>query len=315
MTHHDVIITGAGPAGTVCAHQLGKNGIDVLLLDKEEFPRYKPCGGGVVRKAINLLEDVLGEGQLESLFNSEIVENNACKVHFNYHRSNLEFEVTRKEASISMVDRKKFDQWLLEHALSQGVQFQDKTNVVSYERHWNIHLITERNEYTCHFLVQAMGWNGLGPGWLDHYRTIMPAYECKIKPKPAILETYRGTARFDLGIPARGYAWLFPKADHLSAGVLTTRKEKINLKNHFDQYLALLGLDNAEVIEQHGSVIPVSPRKNLFDEPDVLYVGDAAGFADPIVAEGISNALISGGDGCKCADRRKPGSTKGSGYL
>jgi flavin-dependent dehydrogenase len=52
---YDATIVGAGPAGSVVAYGLAKKGISVLLLEKENFPRIKPCGGGVTAKAAQLL--------------------------------------------------------------------------------------------------------------------------------------------------------------------------------------------------------------------------------------------------------------------
>jgi flavin-dependent dehydrogenase len=51
----DVIIIGAGVAGSSAAYDLANAGLNVLVLEKEKLPRYKTCGGGVVSRAVNLL--------------------------------------------------------------------------------------------------------------------------------------------------------------------------------------------------------------------------------------------------------------------
>ncbi len=50
---YDVIIVGAGPAGSTAAYFLGQAGARVLVLEKEELPRYKPCGGGLAARLLD----------------------------------------------------------------------------------------------------------------------------------------------------------------------------------------------------------------------------------------------------------------------
>src|SRR5439155_4138017 len=60
---HDIVIVGAGPGGSSAAHYLAKRGLDVLLLDKADFPRDKTCGDGLTPRALAVLDDmgILGE--------------------------------------------------------------------------------------------------------------------------------------------------------------------------------------------------------------------------------------------------------------
>jgi len=68
----------------------------------------------------------------------------------------------------------------------------------------------------------------------------------------------------------------------------------MRLNEIFKRYLKLLGINSYNKIEKHGFVIPVSPRNDTFIKNRVLLVGDSAGFADPVTAEGISFAIQSG---------------------
>ncbi len=59
MLHrHDVVIVGAGPSGSAAEHYLAKQGLDVLLLDKSDFPRDKTCGDGPTPHALSVLDDI-----------------------------------------------------------------------------------------------------------------------------------------------------------------------------------------------------------------------------------------------------------------
>jgi flavin-dependent dehydrogenase len=87
---------------------------------------------------------------------------------------------------------------------------------------------------------------------------------------------------------------VFPKATHLSVGVLSTRRGARDLHQHLERYLHLVGIVAPLEVKRHGSVIPVRPRSGPLVRDRVVLVGDAAGFADPLTAEGISYALRSG---------------------
>ncbi len=80
---------------------------------------------------------------------------------------------------------------------------------------------------------------------------------------------------------------------HLSVGVLTTRRGAINLHRWLEEYLRVIGLAPRSM-ERHGFVIPVRPRAGPLARQRMLLVGDAAGLADPVTAEGISLAARSG---------------------
>jgi flavin-dependent dehydrogenase len=91
-----------------------------------------------------------------------------------------------------------------------------------------------------------------------------------------------------------GYAWIFPKRTHLSAGILSTRRICPDLKARFADYLRRLGLPDAAETERHGYLIPLAPRRGPLARGRVLLAGDAAGLVDPVTAEGISYAILSG---------------------
>src|SRR6266576_1912631 len=114
-----------------------------------------------------------------------------------------------------------------------------------------------------------------------------------LEPRHVRLDRFARVPRFDVGTVPYGYAWVFPKTAHLSVGVLTTHRGAINLHGQLEQYLRVIGLA-PQSMERHGFVIPVRPRAGPLARERMLLVGDAAGFADPVTAEGISFAAQSG---------------------
>jgi flavin-dependent dehydrogenase len=122
----------------------------------------------------------------------------------------------------------------------------------------------------------------------------IPALEWEIRVPEELQERFSQAARFDIGWTPEGYAWVFPKREHLSVGILSMRRGAAQLKRQLTAYLADVGVDEIHEAERHGFVIPVRPRQGGLVKGRVLLVGDTAGLADPVTAEGISHALLSG---------------------
>jgi flavin-dependent dehydrogenase len=125
-------------------------------------------------------------------------------------------------------------------------------------------------------------------------RVLIPALEYEVTVSRDRMDRFHGSARFDFGVLPHGYAWAFPKKDHLSIGVLSTAQRGGDLKLSMARYLDQLGCGSVTQVERHGFVIPIRPRRGPFADKRILLVGDAAGFADPVTGEGISFAIRSG---------------------
>jgi flavin-dependent dehydrogenase len=125
-------------------------------------------------------------------------------------------------------------------------------------------------------------------------RVLIPALEYEVTVPPDRLDRFQNTARFDFDLLPHGYAWAFPKRQHLSIGVLSMAQWGSELKSSMARYLGLLGCGSVTQVERHGFVIPIRPRRGPFVDKRILLVGDAAGFADPVTGEGISFAIQSG---------------------
>jgi flavin-dependent dehydrogenase len=122
-----------------------------------------------------------------------------------------------------------------------------------------------------------------------------PALECELAVNDVVASRFEGVARFDFDMPSNGYGWVFPKGNHLSFGLggFGYGRQR-SLKSIFYEYAKKLDIDLPTDAEMHGYVVPVSPRKDGFVRNRVFLIGDAAGVADPVSAEGISFAIRSG---------------------
>src|SRR5512136_1871793 len=106
---YDVIIAGAGPAGSTCARACAKAGLRTLLLEWDSFPRPKPCGGALSE---------LGLSHLGFPLPPELIERECFGVRLHYGPYTVE---VRKDQRIAvMVDREQFDQYLADQAVAAG---------------------------------------------------------------------------------------------------------------------------------------------------------------------------------------------------
>lgn len=283
----DVIIIGSGPSGSSAAINLAKNDKKVLLLEKMSLPRYKTCGGGVIFKN-NLLEDL----ELE-----KVSEVNCFTAEINDYKFKISLKVQRSFPLVQMMMRKDFDFFLVQKAKELGANIKDNCEVVRLENKSNcVEVHTNIEIYHSKFVIIAAGaTNKLikNLSQTNSYRNI-PALEYEVFINETVYKKYDKTARFDFGVVPYGYCWVFPKKDHLSIGVLTTKKNKVNLNSAFQEYLNILGIKDYKKVERHGYVIPFFNGDRRIYYERILLVGDTAGLGDPITGEGISTAMLSG---------------------
>ncbi len=288
MKSFDVAIIGSGPSGASAAFELAKSGISAVIIEKEILPRYKTCGGGLVFRGRNSIPfDV-----------SAAVDQEFYEVDTYFAKTKIKFTTKRNQPIVSMIMRDAFDNLIVEKAREKGVTLlqNHKVLAITFGEIQTIH--TSEGDVLAKFIIAGDG--ALSPvakmaGWQET-RTIIPALEYEIEVPPADFERLSKNVRFDIDEVPFGYGWCFPKKNHLSIGVgiFVKTKQKIDLKKHYRDYLKALGISEIVSEEAHGFVIPVSPRTDTFVQKNVFLIGDSAGFADPITAEGISNAILSG---------------------
>jgi geranylgeranyl reductase family protein len=283
----DVAVIGAGPAGASAALALAGPGRRVGLIEKAVPPRYKTCGGGVLRRALRLLPvDV-----------QSAVERECRTAELVHHAPGLRFVCTREHPIVSMVMRDRFDHLITRSAAAAGAQLFAGTTLLDVQTtERDVRLVTSAGEFRARFVIAADGVNSVVARKTrrPELRDVVPAFECEAVFAPEAMAPFLAAARFDFGLVPAGYGWVFPKHGHLSIGVGTTRRGAANLPAQYRQYLAALGLGAPLREERHGFMIPCRPRDGMFELPRVLFAGDAAGLADPVTAEGITAGILSG---------------------
>jgi geranylgeranyl reductase family protein len=283
---YDVIVVGTGPAGSTAAWHLARAGVRVALVERDPLPRHKTCGGGLVPRAVRwLAADV-----------APVVERECRAVEIGLVSIGRSFVCRRAEPLIRMTRRAPLDHLLALAAADAGAELLAPCPVRHIAREpAAVRLDTERGPLTAAVVLAADGATGAistAAGWAAG-RQAIPALEIEAQVDDATLARFADRARIDFGLPPRGYAWVFPKADHLSIGVLSTARGRVPLAGALERYLRYVGIAPRHAA-RHGYVIPLRPVRPPFMRGRVIVAGDAAGLADPITAEGISYAALSG---------------------
>ena len=121
MTKFDVIIAGAGPAGSTCAWLLAQSGFKVLLLEKTRFPREKPCGGLLSGKALASISTPLP---------ARLILGKVNGMRMVAKDGDLQAESGHLPGRAVLVDRSQFDWWMIERACQVGAVYRDNSEVV-----------------------------------------------------------------------------------------------------------------------------------------------------------------------------------------
>jgi len=284
---YDVIVVGGGPAGSLTAYWLSTRGHRVLLLEKERYPRYKPCGGGVTMKTLRSLPfDV--DPVLELPVAGGIVS----------YRGETVLQVEPSEPVAGLVMRDTFDHYMVEQAVEAGTELVQGRAVEGVEiEDGQVRVLVEGDAHTARFVVGADGVTSTvasSVGLLADRETGI-AVEVEIEVPSEALEALGPYAVFDFGAIERGYGWIFPKSDHLSVGVgqvgqPTVKKLKHLLWSFVDHYPLI---SDYRPVHLQGHPIPFGGRLSQLHKDRVLLVGDAANLADPWLGEGISYAARS----------------------
>jgi geranylgeranyl reductase family protein len=256
------------------------------MLDRAEFPRDKPCGGGVNLRAVRLLPFDIAPVAERPI--------SGMRISIRQGRSYLRYA----PAPISyLTQRRRLDAFLAERAESAGAAFRQRAAVRGVEREGRkITVRAGREAFTGRSLVAADGANGpaarLAGIRVDRSKEI--ALEGNITPKSGYPVEWVDVFGIDVGAVPGGYGWLFPKGDHLNIGVGGLCSIGPTLRARLDCLTRFYGFDPRSFWGLRGHPLPVRRPGSPLIAGNVLVTGDAAGLLDPMSGEGIYAAVWSG---------------------
>ncbi|MBI1971726.1 MAG: NAD(P)/FAD-dependent oxidoreductase [Candidatus Aenigmarchaeota archaeon] len=300
---YDVIVVGAGPAGSSCAGLLSKKGVKTLLLDKASFPRDKTCGDEISEKCIEIIRELGAEEEIKKSQHSRI------------------YGLAASSPSGTLIESRQsvFQQYICRREIFDNILFQlakKKTDTV--ENFTVTDVIMDGNkvvgvkgvkdgkeqEFRAKVIVGADGANSvvakkLGLSGFDAGKShvAIRAYYENVDADPEQMQVHF------LSECMPGYFWIFPVGDNVSnvgLGMLASeiQNRRLNLKLLFERAVKTSRLaprfKNAkQVSEVKGWNLPTGAQKRKRAGDGFVLVGDAASIIDPLTGGGIGNAMIS----------------------
>jgi menaquinone-9 beta-reductase len=318
----DAIVVGAGPGGATTAAFLADAGRNVLLVDKDTFPRDKICGDAIsgksvdVLKRLGIIDEVMQRQQVES-WGVTFGGPDGTEVAIPFTK-----DLDRYPPPGFVCAREVFDEVIVNRAKTAGATVWENTTVTGLTtegpRVTGVDLKRDGSSVTVSAPI-VIGADGaysvvarsLGIAQLDekHYCAGLRVY-------------YEGVTGFHeqnhvelhfLPEAIPGYFWVFPMANgkaNVGVGMLSAaiKKKKVKLKDVLEACI-----DHPKFRERFKEAKPLGPVKGwglpMGSKPRPMHgdgwmlVGDAASLIDPFTGEGIGNAMISGERAAEWADR------------
>ena len=313
-SERDVIVVGAGPAGSTTAIFLAQQGYDVLLLDRHQFPRDKTCGDAVPAGAIDILsrlgmgkkiEQAVERGELYPLQSMLLVSPNGHALDTHFHKG--------QEGSDSYVaPRLYFDALIQQHAIDSGALFRQAQVTGPLLENGRVVGVKAKANGSGEMLRAkvVVGADGVtstitralrpksGQHVPGHRAVALRAYIEDLIELPHKVEFYL----YNEILP--GYAWIFPtRPGQANIGLGMRLDQFQEKKQSLEEMLAnFLKMPDIKRRLKHGGKLrdvatwqlnfgSQKHLRHVFD--GALLVGDAAGFINPLTGGGIHNAIVS----------------------
>lgn len=282
----DLAVVGGGPAGLSAAHAAARAGVRTLVVERATHPRYKTCGGGLIGTSL-----------------AEVAERIEVPVHDRVDRVSFTRDgrrgFTRRHAAplVAMIRREEFDDRLRRAAVAAGAEVREGVAVRAVEQDPDeVRLrLADGGTVRARTVIGADGSSGVTARHVGvRYRQVDLGLELELPVPAAERERWRGRVLLDWGPVPGSYAWVFPKGDRLTVGVIASRGEGERTRAYLRDFVDRLGLSGVTPEHDSGHLTRCRADDAPLRRGRVLVAGDAAGLLEPWSREGISFALRSG---------------------
>jgi len=300
---YDLIIVGAGPGGSSSAAFAAQKGLSVLVLDRADFPRDKVCGDGLTPQALYWLDRM---GCVDEVLTQTKSCIKTCDLFINGElvlTGGFPKDTPYPDFCV-LLDRRRFDHILLEHAISAGAEFQPQSSVRDLQwDHDGVRVVMEqlgqRREVKGRLVIGADGVSSVVSrsigNTLKNGATALSlrAYYRQVNCTGSAIKVFFDERFFP------GYGWLFVDEDgfaNIGLGYAFDKPFPMlpNLRQVFQDFLAK---DLASALKRAETCGAISGGAVSFFKPNhlvadrVMLVGDAANQADPLNGGGIHKAM------------------------
>jgi geranylgeranyl reductase family protein len=299
----DVIVAGAGPSGATAARRLARAGMRVLIVERFAMPRQKPCGGGISTRVFRRFPYL--QAALAAIPHLPVS---------NLYLEGPSGDVFRMRSSgpaVVLIRRIEFDHLLTTLAVQAGAELVAPAAVAQAEQDEEGVTLKLRDgrRLRAPIVIAADGVNsviarrlGMNTGWPAAHLALDMMEETPVGQlqtcEPETLSVFYGYGG------AHGYAYVFPKRDHVNVGIgylLPYFREQVDeapytLQQRFVSALRARGLMDGESRREHFTpfLIPIGGPLRHTARGRVLLTGDAGGFVNGFSAEGIYYAMVTG---------------------
>ena len=287
----DVLIIGAGPSGATAAFLIAGEGYRVGIIEKKRFPRFKLCGGLLTQKTIELLEDIF-KTPLRKLKSEGVIHYHSS--YYGFGDCNGNFLHGKLVFPFHFVNREIYDAYWLDRAVKAGVMvfFEESAehiDIASGE-------ITTRTgrRFAGRYIIAADGVFSRVQSLLHRHGLLKCRRRQNIAAALELLVSRDNvSAPSDYpciysGYVSHGYAWSFPGPEYQVVGICSLKQKAPRaLHSRFARFLRDQGISLKKVANPRGHAFPYGNYLCEAGYKNILLVGDAGGFADPILGEGI----------------------------
>lgn len=294
-SQYDVVVIGAGPAGSMAAYEIASEGHSVLLLEKHKKPGTPHCcAEAVSRLSFEKLIEPRKEWISSSIEKIRLVGPRGRELLIHHPRAGF------------ILDRKKLDYDLANRAVEAGCRLECETIGLELLRHGNLFKYLEvlkqtgdRIRIEASIFIAADGVESKIARLAGMQNLInLDEIESLLQYKLENISVDPETAEFHVGneIAPKGYLWVFPKSEssaNVGLGITVDSNRSDQLESRLNRFIEQR-FSGGNIAERVCGLAPKYQGKKMFRMANLLIAGDAARAIDSLSGAGIINAIMSG---------------------